>query len=301
MRRGVRKTGNWEGSVNNRNTVDTRIMRIGLVGLCLGLALVMITPASAGRQNPDLESRAVADSFGSALVQEWNAARDSSSIRELLGGVREFGPPSDSIQASLVPVFAGIIHDIAGFAEFTQYLTVAQMDDWGTASASTESAFEEGLACTGRDLLRLASGVALVKLGWVQEALPVVEGYAQEGWQYPDTLDTTHTVEDDEDPVTPFYWHTWRETDPVAEDSLNAYMTRVLSYPLEIRRIEAAIFLLRKGIATEQALDAAQEIIEQPQPCSDGDVEYAEQLNLVWALKAYGGARGRAIAAMYRR
>ena len=199
-------------------------------------------------------------------------------------------------------MLAGIVTDTAGFPEITQYLAVTHLDDWRAGGATAISAFQSGLADTSRDLVRLASGVALVKLGHVQEALPVVEGYALEGWEYADTLDTTHWVlADNSDPVTPFYWTRWREDDPAAEDSLNAYMTRVLSYPLEIRRLQAAIFLLEKGIAAEQALDAAQEIIEHPQPCSDGDVEYAEQLNLVWVLKKYGGARGRAIAAKYRK
>jgi hypothetical protein len=39
MRRGVRKTENQEDGVNNKNTVNNRTKRIGVVGLCLGVAL----------------------------------------------------------------------------------------------------------------------------------------------------------------------------------------------------------------------------------------------------------------------
>lgn len=248
------------------------------------------------------KSQELADVYGDSLAREWEGNRDSSTIRNLLWQVKDFGPPSGFIRASLVAVLSGIVTDAAGFQEITQYLAVTLLDDWRTASESAISALETGLADTSRDLVRLASGVALVKLGHVQKALPVVEGYARAGWEYADTLDTTHWVlGDNSDPVTPFYWSTWREDDPASEDSLNAYMTRVLSYPREWRRIQAIEFLLVKRVATEQALDAAERIVEHPELCSDGDVEYAEQLNLIHALKTYGGTRGRAIAAKYRK
>lgn len=276
-------------------------MRIRAVGLCLGAVLLMMSQASAGRQNPDPEIRAIADSFGRELILEWDGVRDSSNIRKLLGGVQEFGPPSGGIQAGLVPVFAGVVDDTDRFAEITQYLAVTQLGHWHLESADAESVFWRGLANTSRDLPRLASAVALVKSGRVQEVLSVVEEYARNGWKYTDTLDTTHWVlEDDYDPVAPF-WPGWHATDPVDDDSLNAYMVRVLSYPFESRRIAAIIILLEKGVAIDQALDAAQIIVENPEPCFDGETEYADQLNLVYILGKDGGARGRSVAAMYRK
>jgi len=53
MRRSVRKTEHQEDVVNNKNTVNNRTMRMGVVGLCLGVALSVTVAFSA--QPPAVE------------------------------------------------------------------------------------------------------------------------------------------------------------------------------------------------------------------------------------------------------
>jgi hypothetical protein len=242
-----------------------------------------------------------ADSLAGALEEEWEGARDPSTIRKLLSGLQEYGPPSNSKQSSLVPVLAGIVDDCEDFAEFTQYLAVSQMYVMRVASSTAISAFEECLPRTSRALPRLASAVSLVILEHVQEALPVVEEYAQEGWRPPDSLETLG-LRDDANPFVAFLGRTGerlRFSNSADEDSLNAYFARVLDYPAERDRMFAIEFLLRNGAAMDQALDAAQNVLEHRKPCVPGDIEYAEQLNLLYDLRHFGGERGKAIAAPY--
>jgi hypothetical protein len=304
MRRSVRKSESQEDGVNNRNTVNNITKRIGVVGLCLGMVLLMVAQALADELNFEDVARARADSLAGLLVQEWSGARDPSTIRALLTGLQELGPPSSSAQSSLTPVLVGILDDSSTFKEGTQYLAVSQLDLMKLSTPSVIAGLEQCLARTDRNLPRLASGVTLSLRGYVQNALPVVEEYASVGWEPPDSLKVLGLA-DDADPVAPFLlppkWKPLTLVEQADEDSLNAYFIRILAYPREAHRVHAIDFLLQKGIAVDEALDAAQGILENPEPCAPGDPEYAEQRNLLYILEEFGGARGRALAAQYQR
>ena len=265
-------------------------------------ALLVLAAASqtvAQELNIDPVMRQEADSYAGDLVQEWGGARNPSTIRQLLRGLQQYGPPSHSTEASLVPVLVGIIDDMTDFNEFSQYLAVSQLNAMQVTSTNVMSAYEECLVRTNRDLPRLTSGVSLVLLGHIQGALPVVDEYARTEWTPPDSLDSLG-IGYDANPVSPFLLppdqKPLRLSNSTDEDSLNAYFTRVLSYSDTLGRISAIDFLLQKGIAVEQALQAAQDLLEHIEP---GPYEYAQRHNLVYILETFGGERGKAIAAPY--
>lgn len=270
-------------------------------GLLIGglLASVMTSRTPADELNVDPELREEANLYAQDLVSEWAGARNPDTILQLLAGLHEYGPASHSTEASLVPVLVGIVDDTTDFTESPQYLAVSQLYAMEISTADAVSAFEACLGCTDRMLSRLVAGVSLVRLGYVQEALPIVEEYAQDMWQPPDSLDSLG-IGDEADPVSAFLLPPddtpLRLSDPVAEDSLNAYFVRVLAYPDTFGRIDAIDFLLQKGVAVEQALQAAQDLLEHLEP---GPYQYADQHNLVYILDTFGGEAGKAIAKPY--
>lgn len=256
--------------------------------------------AQTDELNFDPDRRGDADFYAQILETEWVVLRNPSLIKWTLGQVTEFGPPSHSTEAKLVPILVAILHDARHFDDLSQYLAASQLDDMEIPSATVVAALKECLAHAERELTRLASGVALVKLGYVQEALPVVEYYARTPWHSTDSSAIPGDAYD-LNPVGAFLllpdMRPLRLADPVAEDSLNAYFVRDLSCPDPEDRLDAVYFLLQKGIAMQQALQTAEDLLEHLEP---GPYEYAFQHNLVYILDTFGGKAGKAIAAPYR-
>jgi len=272
--------------------------KVALAGLAV-LAVLITVPQGLANGDPleDLANRA--RQSVNNFLREYELDGDPKNLSRHLEILSEKGPFLRRIgDMRLVEPLIEILGDTTRFSDVAHFHAANILG--GLRDGKAIPALKECLGQGNRERTRFAAGIALALLGRARTGLPVVEEYVKQGKKVEVVGAGPATSY-----VVPFFegsnWKPLELPDKDEDEALNRYIETVLTCPLELERIYAIKYLLKKdGTNKDLAYEAAVEILDQPNPEQPEFLQRNREA-LLGVLRDDGGERGKAIAAEYER